>query len=273
MLSGIGWNFIIVVHTEDASDEAEAFISLARSNAICVNFTGTPTDSTVSKIYTTMNTAYNKSVAVIYFGSSSGAKYIVEKSKTSRPFGSSIHWVFAAKLANNYAIEELISEKDTIISLGLPDSVDVEFIEYFNNLVSNSSSPSPLRTLVQSYGEFSESIPEINPYHIVDAVLSTASSVKDIWERECGSQTNLADCQAFQSAIRSDLTDTVKSGVNVQNKFSNDYLPMFYNKTIHFQEDGTQQHDVISFDMFTSSAVVSFTTLPYIRILLSLRNY
>lgn len=271
MLSVIGWNFIIVVHTEDAADEAEAFISIARSNAICINFTGTPNDATVSKIYTTMNTAYNKSLAVLYFGSSSGAKYIVEKSKTYRPFGSSIHWVFTAKLANNYAIEELISEKDTIISLGLSDSDDVDFndFEYFKDLVSNSSSSSPLRMLVQKYGEFNELIPEINPYHIVDAVLSIASSVKDIWERECSDKVNLADCPAFPSAIRSDLTDNVKAGVNVPNKFSNDYLPMFYNKTVNFEADGTQHHDEISFNMFTSSSVVSFTS----RILVSHTNY
>ncbi|XP_045164243.2 uncharacterized protein LOC123528539 [Mercenaria mercenaria] len=267
MLSSIGWNFIVVVHTHDTTDEAVEFSAIARSNGICINFTGAPEKGTVQNIFKTMtNMAYQKSLAVVYFGSSFGAKYIVKESTSSqRPLGSKIHWVFTSKFVDNIPV----ANADSIISLNLHDPIadfeNNEFMAFFNKLSVNSSL-SPLQGLIQKHNfVLNNSAPYINPYPTVDSILSMINSVKDVWDTVCNQSPTVADCSAFQDAIQNDLVEKIK-GVKVPDKISKKYLPTDYNRTRQYLQDGTQKYETLYLTLYThlkNSTIGSFTDNKY----------
>lgn len=254
MLSGIHWNFIVVVHTNDAAEEATEFIEIARASGICINFTGAPDESTVSRIFAVINLAYDKSLAVVYFGNSSGAEKIVRLSKTARPYESRIHWVFTSKLANYPRVKEQPSSMDLIISVDLQESENTQFSSFFGNVMQNPQS-SPLQELIQWYRLAQDPTPEIHPYPMVDTALSVVNSAKQVWDTQCYQYNSVRNCSVFQSALNNKMVQTIKAGVNVLERFDSRYLPTLYNKTLQYLQDGTQTYGSLYLRLYTSTKV------------------
>ena len=254
MLSTIGWNFIIVVHTEDASEEAREFSAIANANGVCISDSGTPDSDTVQKIFHTIKKAYNTSLAVVYFGNNAGAEYIVKETRNARPYGSTIHWVFTSQFSNNIEIENnIIASKDSMTAINLHDPVNLtEFKNFLNDRVLDT----PLQTLIQYYNfSVHDLTPEINPFPMVDAILSTILSVKRIWENVCDRSTTITDCSLFKQTLRTELVNKITVGVQIPEEISRKYLPPGHDRIVIYQNDGSQMYNTLYYKMYASMKV------------------
>lgn len=258
MLKRNGWNFIIVVRTEDMTSEAQQFMTLVQSYDICVNYTGSPSSETVNKIFIALNSAaYNKSIAVVYFGDQTGAAYVIRQSQDGRPYASSIHWVFASRLANRQALEDLLRESDTIVSLHSQLQDNVDFLNAFESLFNSSSSP-----LQELSSKFKYKIAEIYPEHMIDANLLLANAVREIWNDVCNGNEAVDKCVQFKKAVQNRMLKSVNVSLNVNEKFNNNYIPMdFRDKTIRMLEDGTQYYENLFFFWFSHTKPVTSNSI------------
>ncbi|KAL4225958.1 hypothetical protein ACF0H5_013946 [Mactra antiquata] len=234
MLTTIDWNYIALVYSEEFYEAAEMFSEIAHAHSICLKEKALANMKSVHILHTALNEAFDKSLAVVYFGSPSDAKEFLEQErKETRPFRSKIHWIFMSHITPTSGIEKRSS--DTITYIQYSDSETPDFTNAFNGLTIPN---------LEKQGDK----PIANPHHMFDTVMVTVSAVKHLWQDKCGLSQDANNCPELSTAVlNGTLLEYVKRGVNISEVYDVQYSPYVdNNRHIMFDDNGYQQYEQLN---------------------------
>ncbi|XP_052795980.1 uncharacterized protein LOC128228613 [Mya arenaria] len=253
LLKNADWNFVAEVHSTDeyGMSASARFQALARSASVCLTMSVAAGHEALDRIYSfARKEAVDTTLTVVYFGNSE--TFIAMLNSTSPSAGitwlvtSAIHESIKSKFHREHGEVSVVHVDHPFY--GNKTNQNWHFYSYFQN-IRNGFELSPISDLVSQLP--SNHLLELEPKHVLDAVLAGALAANDTLHVSCG-ELDIKQCLATNSSIVESLTETILSNtVNVTEFFKDLEFYPYASKEISFNKNGFQNYSFLRLSMST----------------------
>ena len=253
------WNYVVLVYNADDYGETASkhFREIAQAHDICIAVDGVATSATLTNIYTEISkNALQRSIAVVYFGMRNGLLSLF-RSSVHRPTGLVINWVVSTVIPETVDFQTSLHVNDTMthVTYDLYSSQTGQNTLFKNYLwsVYFDSKNSSLSGILKETGQPNT---DVEPKHVIDAVLTLALAANATQQLRCGG-LNISECLNKYPSLFRNLTHYITSNTfDIERSFDESSFYPYKDKRIEIDTSGYQVNNVLRLISMTKAVSI-----------------